>query len=111
GIHARDLLHRAVNAADVDRLAEDEIAGVEKAEGAVRQGGVAQYLCDSVGYIATEMVGADANVKIDLERHEARRPKFQVVAGQTVRRQKCEDGLLESGGELSEPVGQVDQVC
>ena len=82
--HRLDAFHRlrgGDDAAQVDRLAEREVVGMEHREAPVGQHAAAQLGLHRAQHLAAEVVGLHADVQRDVERHVARRVDLEVVAG------------------------------
>ena len=74
---------RGIYRAEIDRLAEGEVIGVEVTRGwPLGKSLAAQHLQQRLLHVALEVIGVDADVSVDLQGNILRRIELQVLAGE-----------------------------
>ena len=80
GLHARDRARRGVDRAEIDRLSQLEEAWGEQCGLAIGQASATQYLQERLFDVTLEVIGIDADRKIDFERDVIRTFEFDVLS-------------------------------
>lgn len=95
-IHTWHGAHSRVDGAEIHRLAEGEVAGIEEAAGLA-----AEHSAERVLHIAHEVVRIDADLERDLKRYVLRTIELKVFACEPPRLYGALYALLLHGGELA----------
>src|SRR5262249_28726378 len=109
-LDALDPLHRRVEPAQVERLPEGEVGGVEEAARPVREQAIGERVPYRLDDIGAEVAVLRADLDLERHRHEAGRAQLDVVTGEAEARQKGAYAGLEPGFQARPSVRQIDEV-